>query len=91
MRPIDCMTLCDEVISTTAELLPKHVVLEEPEEGVEAPAVCAEGEQDQVAMLFWTGAAYLVQGHCYCHMQDWKQAVTHYTRSVKQDLLHLSI
>ncbi|XP_051923827.1 Fanconi anemia group G protein [Hippocampus zosterae] len=81
-RPLDCMTLCDEVISTTAELLPEHVVLEEPAEGVEAPAVRAEGEQDQVAMLFWTGAAYLVQGHCYCHMQDWKQAVTHYTRCI---------
>ncbi|XP_077417731.1 Fanconi anemia group G protein isoform X2 [Vanacampus margaritifer] len=81
-RPVDCLTLSDEVIATTAELLPERLVLEEPEEGVESPATSAEGEQDQVAMLFWTGAAYLLQGHCYCHMQDWKQAVTHYTRCI---------
>ncbi|XP_061527692.1 Fanconi anemia group G protein [Phycodurus eques] len=81
-RPVDCMTLCDEVITTTAELLPERVVLEEPEEGVEESAMCAEGEQDRVAMLFWTGAAYLLQGHCCCHLQDWKQAVAHYTRCI---------
>ncbi|XP_077377037.1 Fanconi anemia group G protein isoform X2 [Festucalex cinctus] len=81
-RPADCMTLCDEVITTAAELLPERLVIEESEEGVKSPAMSAEGEQDRVAMLFWTGAAYLLQGHCYCHMQDWKQAVTHYTRCI---------
>ncbi|XP_059193025.1 Fanconi anemia group G protein isoform X2 [Centropristis striata] len=80
-RPADCMALCDEVISTTLELLPEKVVLEEPEEKceVETRALCAEGE-DRVGMLLWAGAAYLLMGHCHTHLKDWKLAVTHYTR-----------
>ncbi|KAM9858634.1 Fanconi anemia group G protein [Aulostomus maculatus] len=70
-RPVDCMTLCDEVITTTLELLPERVVLEEEEEG-----------GDRVMILLWTGAAYLLQGHCYTHLKDWKQAVIHYTRCI---------
>ncbi|XP_061673197.1 Fanconi anemia group G protein [Syngnathoides biaculeatus] len=81
-RPVDCMTLCDEVIATTAELLPERVVLEDPEEGVEESSTCADGEQDGAAMLFWTGAAYLLQGHSCCQLQDWKQAAAHYTRCI---------
>uniref|UniRef100_A0A8D0AM29 FA complementation group G n=1 Tax=Sander lucioperca TaxID=283035 RepID=A0A8D0AM29_SANLU len=79
--PADCMALCDEVITTTLELLPEKVVLAEPEEKCEAEtrALCAEGD-DRVAMLLWAGAAYLLQGHCHTQLKDWKQAVTHYTR-----------
>ncbi|KAM7391736.1 hypothetical protein PAMP_022398 [Pampus punctatissimus] len=82
-RPIDCVALCDEVISTTLEVLPEKVVLEEPEERGEAKtgAVWKEGEE-KVVMLLWTGAAYLLQGHCHTHLKDWKQAVTHYTRCI---------
>lgn len=81
-RPVDCMTLCDEVITTTLELLPERVVLEEPEKKSESGAVCADGE-DKVVMLLWTGAAYLLRGHCHTDLKDWKQAVIHYTRSVR--------
>lgn len=83
-RPVDCVALCDEVISKTLELLPEKVVLEEPEERSEAEtgAVCNKGEE-RVMMLLWTSAAYLLQGHCHTHLKDWKQAVTHYTRSVR--------
>ncbi|XP_035513849.1 Fanconi anemia group G protein [Morone saxatilis] len=76
-RPADCIALCDEVISTTLELLPEKLLLEEPEEKCEG----AEGE-GRVGMLLWTGAAYLLQGHCHTHLKDWKQAVTHYTRCI---------
>nr|XP_057926883.1 Fanconi anemia group G protein isoform X2 [Doryrhamphus excisus] len=76
-RPLDCLTLCDEVLTATLDLLPAMVVLEEPE----AADMCTGGE-DKVAMLLWTGAAYLLQGHCHCHLQDWKQAVMHYTRCI---------
>ncbi|XP_029295840.1 Fanconi anemia group G protein isoform X2 [Cottoperca gobio] len=81
-RPADCMALCDEVITTTLELLPEKVVLEEPEEECEAEtkALSAGGEDEKVRMLLWAGAAYLLQGHCYTHLKDWKPAVTHYTR-----------
>ncbi|XP_049435759.1 Fanconi anemia group G protein isoform X2 [Epinephelus fuscoguttatus] len=78
-RPADCMALCDEVITTTLDLLPEKLVLEEPEEKCEA--LCAEGE-DKVATVLWAGAAYMLQGHCHAHLKDWKQAVTHYTRCV---------
>ncbi|XP_036953902.1 Fanconi anemia group G protein isoform X2 [Acanthopagrus latus] len=82
-RPADCVALCDEVIGTTLELLPEKLVLEEPEEKfeVETRTVGAEGE-DRMKMLLWTGAAYLLQGHCHTHLRDWKQAVTHYTRCI---------
>ncbi|KAI3372891.1 hypothetical protein L3Q82_023345 [Scortum barcoo] len=73
-RPPDCAVLCDEVLSTTLEVLPERVVLEEPEEACEA--------DDRVRMLLWAGAAYLLQGHCHTHQKDWKQAVTHYTRCI---------
>ncbi|XP_077571013.1 Fanconi anemia group G protein homolog isoform X1 [Stigmatopora nigra] len=81
-RPGDCMTLCDEVITTTAELLPAHVLLEEPEEEGGAQATSTEGAQDAVAMIFWTGAAHLLQGHSYCELKNWKEAVVHYTRCI---------
>ncbi|XP_051806700.1 Fanconi anemia group G protein isoform X2 [Acanthochromis polyacanthus] len=80
-RPADCLALCSEVISTTLELLPEKVVLEEPEERREAETRDTEGE-NRVAMVLWTAAAYLLQGHCHSHLKDWKQAVTHYTRCI---------
>lgn len=82
-RPTDCMALCDEVVSSTLELLPEKLVLEEPEAKFEAEirAIAAEGE-DRMGMLLWTAAAYLLQGHCHTHLKDWQQAVTHYTRSL---------
>ncbi|XP_006784237.1 Fanconi anemia group G protein isoform X2 [Neolamprologus brichardi] len=82
-RPADCMALCNEVISTTLELVPEKVVLEEPDEGIggDARGLSVEGE-DKVAMLLWAAAAYLLQGHCHAHLKDWKQAVTHYTRCI---------
>lgn len=82
-RPTDCMALCDEVISSMLELLPERLVLEEPEENSEAETTgCAEGE-GKAEMLLWTASAYLLQGHCYVHLKDWKQSVTHYTRFVR--------
>lgn len=75
-QPADCIALCDEVISSTLELLPDKVVLEEPEEKGQAGA---EGE-DRAGMLLWAGAAYLLQGHCHALLKGWQQAVTHYTR-----------
>lgn len=82
-RPADCTALCDEVIGATLELLPEKLVLEEPEEKrCEVETGGAEGD-DRARMLLWAGAAYLLQGHCHTHLKDWKQAVTHYTRSVR--------
>ncbi|XP_047447623.1 Fanconi anemia group G protein isoform X2 [Mugil cephalus] len=82
-RPADCVALCNEVISSTLELLPEKVVLEEPEErsGAESMDASAGGE-DRVEVLLWAAAAYLLQGHCHAHLKDWKQSVTHYTRCI---------
>lgn len=80
-RPADCMALCNEVINTTLELLPQRLVLEDPEKRSHGEDNDDNGE-DKAAVLFWTGTAYLLQGHCYSQLKDWKQAVTHYTRSV---------
>ncbi|XP_041643747.1 Fanconi anemia group G protein isoform X3 [Cheilinus undulatus] len=80
-RPADCMALCDEVMSSTLELLPERVVLEELEEYEVETRGCAEGE-DRLELLLWAGAAYLLQGHCHTYLKDWKQAVTLYTRCI---------
>ncbi|XP_034026050.1 Fanconi anemia group G protein isoform X2 [Thalassophryne amazonica] len=86
-RPADCMALCDEVISVTLELLPQTLVLEEPDDSPEGETgtVCIKGLSsggEKMWTLFWAAAAYLLQGHCYTHLKDWKQAVTHYTRCI---------
>ncbi|KAK2837336.1 hypothetical protein Q5P01_014548 [Channa striata] len=78
-QPADCMTLCDEVISKTQELLPEKLVLEDHEDRGETEP---RDVSDSLAVLLWAGAAYLLQGHCYAHLKDWKQAVTHYTRCI---------
>ncbi|KAF3695853.1 Fanconi anemia group G protein -like protein [Channa argus] len=77
--PADCMVLCDEVISKTLELLPEKLILEHQEERGESET---RDVNDSVAVLLWAGAAYLLQGQCYAHLKDWKQAVTHYTRCI---------
>lgn len=77
-RPSDCLALCDEVISTTADLLPKKLMLDEEElvDGGET------GSLDRLTTMLWSGAAYLLQAHCQSFMKDWKQAVTHYTMCI---------
>ncbi|XP_017269277.1 Fanconi anemia group G protein isoform X3 [Kryptolebias marmoratus] len=81
-RPADCMALCSEVISTTQDLLPQKVVLDESETNAAATEDVKEEGEGGLAMFLWTAAAYLLQGHCFTHMKDWKQAVTHYTRCI---------
>ncbi|XP_056147086.1 Fanconi anemia group G protein isoform X2 [Lampris incognitus] len=86
-RPADCMTLCDEVISTTLELLPEKLILEEPlpESGCEPVSLSPDrlgSPQDRLDMFIWVGAAYLLQADCQTHLKNWKQAVAHYTRCI---------
>ncbi|XP_041856252.1 Fanconi anemia group G protein isoform X2 [Melanotaenia boesemani] len=82
-RPADCTALCNEVISTTQDLLPEKVVLEEPEEsGLARSGDMKEECETIVEMLLWVAAAYLLQGHCFTYLKDWKQAVTNYTRCI---------
>ncbi|KAM4745043.1 Fanconi anemia group G protein isoform 2-T2 [Anableps anableps] len=82
-RPADCMALCDEVIGTTLDLLPEKVLLEDPEDGSMAGSREVKEEAESgLRRLLWAAAAYLLQGHCYSQLKDWKLAVTHYTRCI---------
>lgn len=79
-RPTDCMVLCEEVISSTLELLPERLVVEVPEDTYETEAgAVGVGSDQRLGILLWAGGAYLLQGHCYTQLKDWKQAVAHYT------------
>ncbi|MEQ2199594.1 hypothetical protein XENOCAPTIV_004243, partial [Xenoophorus captivus] len=87
-RPADCMALCDEVISTTLDLVPDKVLLEDPEDRCVARSRGVKEEAESgLEWLLWAAAAYLLQGHCYSQLKDWQQAVTFYTRSVLWSLL----
>lgn len=77
LRPADCVMLCEEVISTTQDVLPEKLMLELEEQNESE----TRDMNDKMAMLLWTATAYLLQGHCYTHLKDWRQAVIHYTRS----------
>lgn len=82
-RSDDCIALCDEVLGTTLDLLPERVVLEDSDMKPELkPSNICVNQDNTAAMLLWAGAAYLLQAHCYIHLKDWKQAITHYTRCV---------
>ncbi|XP_014326114.1 Fanconi anemia group G protein isoform X1 [Xiphophorus maculatus] len=82
-RPADCMALCDEVIGSTLDLLPDKVLLEDPGDGrVAGSREMTEEAENGLVRLLWTAVAYLLQGHCYSQLKDWKQAVTHYTRCI---------
>ncbi|CAL9708298.1 unnamed protein product [Knipowitschia caucasica] len=82
-RHADCMALCEEVVGTTQDLLPERLVMERSSLDAESGDPLEHG--DKVAMVLWAGAAKLLKGHCYIHLKDWKQALTHYTRCL--DLL----
>lgn len=85
-RPADCLTLCDEVSRTTVDLLPEKVIVDDPEEGsVSWSREWKDETESGLERLLWAAASYLLQGHCYCQLMEWKQAVTNYTRSVFLD------
>ncbi|KAK7934061.1 hypothetical protein WMY93_004957 [Mugilogobius chulae] len=77
-RTSDCVALCDEVVGTTADLLPESLVLEESSMETE-PSDADVDHDDKEAMVLWAGAANLLKGHCCIHLKDWKEAMTHYT------------
>ena len=91
-RGPDCWALCDEVLSSTRDLLPERLTLEEPaqdptrdlvEDPTEDPTEDPDGpdrDQDPLDVVLWAGSAHLLQAHCQAHLKDWKQAVTCYTR-----------
>ncbi|XP_015228569.1 PREDICTED: Fanconi anemia group G protein isoform X2 [Cyprinodon variegatus] len=82
-RPADCLTLCDEVSRTIVDLLPEKVIVDDPEEG--SVSWSREGKDETesgLERLLWAAASYLLQGHCYCQLMEWKQAVTNYTRCI---------
>ncbi|KAJ3604366.1 hypothetical protein NHX12_029107 [Muraenolepis orangiensis] len=80
-RPADCTALCDEVLTSTLELLPpERLTLEASvEDGCEGSG---GSDRDALDATLWAGCARLLQAHCQVHLKDWKLAVTHYTRCI---------
>ncbi|XP_072288565.1 Fanconi anemia group G protein [Eucyclogobius newberryi] len=78
-RPADCIALCEEVVGTALDLLPKRLVLEESSIETEPNDIDVD-HNDKGALVLWAGAANLLKGHCYMHLKDWQQAMTHFTR-----------
>ncbi|XP_059921632.1 Fanconi anemia group G protein isoform X2 [Gadus macrocephalus] len=78
-RGPDCWALCDEVLSATLDLLPQRLTLGDPSEDQDRDQ---DRDQDPLDVVLWAGSAHLLQAHCQAALEDWKQAVTCYTRCI---------
>ena len=84
-RGPDCWALCDEVLSATLDLLPQRLTLGDPSEDQDQDRdrdrdQDQDRDQDPLDVVLWAGSAHLLQAHCQAALEDWKQAVTCYTR-----------
>ena len=86
-RGPDCWALCDEVLSATLDLLPQRLTLGDPSEDQDQDRDRdrdrdrdQDRDQDPLDVVLWAGTAHLLQAHCQAALEDWKQAVTCYTR-----------
>ncbi|XP_048840712.1 Fanconi anemia group G protein [Brienomyrus brachyistius] len=91
----DSITVCEEVIMKTADLIPDRLVLEMPHRteqdgGSLAPfspemrgLFAKSGKaEERLNYVFWAGAAFLIEGQAYGWMKESKGEITALTRSI---------
>ncbi|NXD14077.1 FANCG protein, partial [Nothocercus nigrocapillus] len=95
-RPLDAVTVCEEVVSRTADLIPQTLRVEERPEQPECP--CPEtqlaggplSQKESLSCLVWRTAAYLHQGWAWAKLGETKEAVTRFSRCLG-DLLRVQL
>uniref|UniRef100_A0A8B9EPI6 FANCG protein n=1 Tax=Anser cygnoides TaxID=8845 RepID=A0A8B9EPI6_ANSCY len=91
-RHRDAITLCEEVISRTTDLIPRALLL--VEEGLEQPESPSPGtglaggllsqKRESLHCLTWRAAAYLHQGWAWVKLGENKEAITQFSRCLSE-------
>ncbi|NWR41362.1 FANCG protein, partial [Regulus satrapa] len=95
-RHQDAITVCEEVISRTSDLVPRvfrgEERLEQPERSLPGAEVAGGllSQQESLRCLAWRAAAYLHQGWAWAKLGQSKEAVTQLSRCLS-DLLRVQL
>ncbi|NXE06051.1 FANCG protein, partial [Lophotis ruficrista] len=85
-RHQDAITMCEEVISRTTDLIPRVLRVEEKLEQPECPSPGAGlaggllSQKESLCCLTWRAAGYLHQGWAWAALGESKEAVTQFSR-----------
>ncbi|KAM9367399.1 Fanconi anemia group G protein [Phaethornis superciliosus] len=95
-RHQDAITLCEEVISRTTDLIPRVLRVEEELEQPECPSPGAglagglSQKKESLRCLAWRAAGYLHQGWAWAVLGESKEAITQFSRCLG-DLLRVQL
>ncbi|NWV71525.1 FANCG protein, partial [Malurus elegans] len=96
-RHQDAITMCEEVISRTTDLIPRVLQVEERLEQPECSSPGAElaggllsQKKENLCCLAWRAAGYLHQGQAWAKLGKSKEAVTQFSRCLN-DLLRVQL
>ncbi|XP_010113938.1 PREDICTED: Fanconi anemia group G protein, partial [Chlamydotis macqueenii] len=96
-RHQDAITMCEEVISRTTDLIPRMLRVEEKLEQPERPSPGAglaggllSQKKESLCCLAWRAAGYLHQGWAWAALGESKEAVTQFSRCLS-DLLRVQL
>ncbi|KFV42685.1 Fanconi anemia group G protein, partial [Gavia stellata] len=96
-RHEDAITVCEEVISRTTDLIPRMLQVEERLEQPECPSPGAglaggilSQKKESLCCLTWRAAGYLHQGWAWATLGESKEAVTQFSRCLS-DLLRVQL
>ncbi|NXG76460.1 FANCG protein, partial [Baryphthengus martii] len=82
----DAITLCEEVISRTTDLIPRTLRVEERLEQTECLSPGAGlSQKESLCCLAWRAAGYLHQGWAWAKLGKSKEAVTQFSRGCLED------
>lgn len=81
-RMWDVITVCEEVITKTMNVIPERVAVDFSEEqllfSMEGPSKSLKHER--LDNVLWSAAAHYLQGLAYCRMKETKESVASFTR-----------
>uniref|UniRef100_A0A663N940 FA complementation group G n=1 Tax=Athene cunicularia TaxID=194338 RepID=A0A663N940_ATHCN len=93
-RHQDAITMCEEVISRTTDLIPQILRVEERLEECPSPEAGLAGgllsQKESLCCLAWRTAAYLHQGWAWANLGERKEAITQFSRCLS-DLVRVQL
>ncbi|XP_067294492.1 Fanconi anemia group G protein [Pseudorasbora parva] len=80
-RYSDALVVCEEVITSTVDFIPKRLLLDA---GEEKKLSDSDVVLENVDFVLWAGAAHLLQAQAHWKLKDTKEAITNFTRAINQ-------